>query len=345
MAADVLPIKAILEEELEQNFRVSIDDISAKPDNKKNYEIHVFPPPVKVKLKRVHKRYEVIERPIPNGFSLEIEKADRDRYRLIHTVQQGVDLSDATRSRLTAEDLTAGRRRQEFAPITLVAEVARYLNKSPLTVESLLYQTKESVSGILAAINEFNELLYNWIIPRLFVALYDVQEFERKEEYEVELVKEPPKGFYEVRADPKLVSERTEALTKDTNMAGKSFHLDRYCFDSAPEKTAFWKLLHEKRVQHIYFTGMLTHGQSDFFVQYIDPDSHTIRTYYPDFLIQETDGSYTILEVKADNQIEEPVVQAKKFFAQQMASASGMRYAILPSTAAQAERISSVFAQ
>ena len=337
--------KAILEEELEQNFRVSIDDISAKPDSKQTYEIHVMLPPVKVKLKRVRKRYEVQERLIPQGYSLETDKADRERYRLIHTMQDGVNLSDAARSHLTSEDLTATRKRQEFSAITLVAEVARYLNKSPLAVETLLQQTKEEVSGILAAINEFNELLYDWIIPRLFTALYDVQEFERKEEYEVELVKEPANGFYAVRADPSLVAEQADTMKSNALMAAKSFHLDRYCFDSGPERIVFWKLLNENRVKHIYFTGMLTHGQSDFFVQYIDPDSHTIRTYYPDFLVEETDGSFTILEVKADNQIDEPVVQAKKFFAQQMASASGMRYAILPSTDAQAGRITSVFAQ
>ena len=147
-----------------------------------------------------------------------------------------------------------------------------------------------------------------------------------------------------MRADPSLVATPSEADTHGTLLREKSFHLDNYCFDSTSEQTAFWKLLHEKRVHRIYFTGMLTHGQSDFFVQYIDPDSHTIRTYYPDFLIQETDGSYTILEVKADNQIDVPVVQAKKQFAQQMATASGMRYAILPSTEADAGRVHAVFA-
>ncbi len=333
-----------MEEELEQNFRVSIDDISAKPDKKQLYEIRVVPPPVSVKLKRVRKRYEVIERPIAKGFSLEIEKADRERYKLIHTEQQGVDLADAARSRLKEEDLTANRKRQEFTTITLVAELARYLNKSPLAVEDILHTTAEGVPGILAAVNEFNELLYDWIVPRLFTALYDVQEFTRNEEYEVELVKTPPQGFYQMRGDPALVATPSEADTRGTLLREKSFHLDNYCFDSMSEQTAFWKLLHEKRVHRIYFTGVLTHGQSDFFVQYIDPDSHTIRTYYPDFLIQETDGSYTILEVKADNQIDAPVIQAKKQFAQQMATASGMRYAILPSTQADAGNIASVFA-
>ena len=336
--------KAILEEELEQNFRVSIDDISAKPDKKQVYEIRVVAPSVTVKLKRVRKRYEVVERAVPKGYTLEIEKADRDRYRLIHTIQEGVNLADAARSRLTEEDLTATRQRQEFTPIMLVAEVARYLNKSPLAVEAVLEQTAEGVAGILTAINEFNELLYDWVVPRLFAALYDVQEFTRTEAYEVELVKAPAEGFYKMRADPALVAERDGTMEQNALLAEKTFHLDTYCFDSGSEQTAFWKLVLEKRVKHIYFTGMLTHGQSDFFVQYIDPDSHTIRTYYPDFLIQETDGSYTILEVKADNQIDIPVVQAKKHFAQQMAVASGMRYAILPSTQANVGNISSVFA-
>src|SRR3546814_17608824 len=75
---------------------------------------------------------------------------------------------------------------------------------------------------------------------------------------------------------------------------------------------------------------MLTHGQSDFFIQYIDPDSRTVRSYYPDFIFlrEEPDGSlkYVIVEVKADNKIEDAVVQAKKDFAQQNAVESGMEY-------------------
>ena len=39
-----------------------------------------------------------------------------------------------------------------------------------------------------------------------------------------------------------------------------------------------------------------------------------------------------IVEVKADNQIEDAVVQAKKDFAQQIAVASGMEYHVLKST-------------
>lgn len=74
---------------------------------------------------------------------------------------------------------------------------------------------------------------------------------------------------------------------------------------------------------------MLTHGQSDFYIEYIDPDSHSVRKYYPDFLFQKEDDSYVIVEVKGDNKIEDPVVQAKKQFAEQMATASQMTYKII----------------
>ncbi len=61
-----------------------------------------------------------------------------------------------------------------------------------------------------------------------------------------------------------------------------------------------------------YFTGMLTHGQSDFFIQHIDPDSRNVRRYYPDFIGQrkEADGSLKdlALEVKANDQVEDSVV-------------------------------------
>jgi hypothetical protein len=95
------------------------------------------------------------------------------------------------------------------------------------------------------------------------------------------------------------------------------------CYASQPshkfKNWLFWDLLREQRVKEIYFTGMLTHGQSDFFIRYIDPDSRTVRSYHPDFIFQreEPDGGlkYVIVEVKADNQIEDAVVQAKKDFA------------------------------
>ena len=87
---------------------------------------------------------------------------------------------------------------------------------------------------------------------------------------------------------------------------------------------------------------MLTHGQSDFYIQYIDPESHTVRSYYPDFLFQKEDGTYVIVEVKADFQVDDPVVLAKKEFAEQIAAASGMTYSVIKGSDANEHNYSSL---
>lgn len=39
-------------------------------------------------------------------------------------------------------------------------------------------------------------------------------------------------------------------------------------------------------------------------MSYIDPDTHTLRNYYPDFLIKDKNGTYRIEEIKADYMID-----------------------------------------
>ena len=332
-----------LNDELQQNFRISAEELQKTASDKERVEIRVVEPLVKIKLVRVRKQYEMREKELVPGQSLGLDRADKEawntmieKYRLIETQQDGLTAADAARaSGSRTFDLTSRREKRTFSRMTLVAEVSRYLNRSPLQIEDLLDSTKEGVDELVAMANEFNELLYDEIIPRLFRQLYDLDESQQTEEHEVDLIKTPTNGYYEVTAAKDKIVRMGESRIKDDERA-KSFHLDTYCFDSGSESQLFWDLLHEQRVKKIYFTGMLTHGQSDFFIQYIDPDSHTVRSYYPDFIFQreEPDGSfkYVIVEVKANSQIEDAVVQAKKEFAQQIAVASGMEYQIIKST-------------
>lgn len=332
-----------LNDELQQNFRISADELQKTGKDKERVEVRVVEPPVKIKLARVRKLYQMREKQpapgqelMPEWFIREKWNELIEKYRLIETQQDGLTAADAARaSGSRTFDLTARREKRTFSPMTLVAEVSRYLNRDPLEIEELLDATKEGIGGLMAITNEFNELLYDEIIPRLFRLLFDLDEYEKKDEYEVDLIKMPPNGYYEVSAAKDKIVRMHDAQIKDEERA-KSFHLDTYCFDSGSENWLFWDLLREQRVKKVYFTGMLTHGQSDFFIQYIDPDSRTVRSYYPDFIFQreEPDGSlkYVIVEVKADNQIEDAVVRAKKDFAQQIAVASGMEYRIMKST-------------
>lgn len=337
----------ILNDELQQNFRISADDLQNVASDKERVQIRVVEPPVKIELVRVRKQYTVREKTLATGASLELNRSDTEawaelveRYRLIETQQEGLTTADAARAASSRSfDLTQRREKHVFSRLTLVAEIARYLNLSPSDIEDLLDATKEGTDELVEIVNEFNEILYDEIIPRLFKLLFDLDETQKTEEHEVELIKVPPSGYYEVTAAKDKIVRSTDANEAEI---GKSFHLDTYCFDSNPERTLFWDLLREQRVKKIYFTGMLTHGQSDFFIQYIDPDSRTVRSYYPDlvFVREESDGSekYVIVEVKGDHQIDDAVVQAKKDFAQQIAVASGMEYRIIKSSDADERR-------
>lgn len=64
---------------------------------------------------------------------------------------------------------------------------------------------------------------------------------------------------------------------------------------------------------------------------FIDPESNTLRSYYPDFLAQKKDGTYIIIEIKGENMIDDAVVQAKARSAAELAAANAMTYEMIPS--------------
>ena len=336
----------ILNDELQQNFRISSDDLQKVANDKERIQIRVVEPLVKIKLVRVRKQYMMRKKILERGASLGLNRDDREvwiklteRYRLVETQQEGLTDANAGRGDSRSFDITHRREKRTFSRLTLVAEIARYLNLSPLEIEDILDSTREGTKELVTIVNEYNEVIYDEIIPRLFKLLFDLDDTQQTEVHEVELIKLPQDGYYEVTAAKDKIVRRTDVKG---DIIHKSFHLDTYCFDSNPEQTLFWDLLREQRVTKVYFTGMLTHGQSEFFIQYIDPDSHTVRSYYPDFVFMRTEpnGSekYVIVEVKGDHQIDDAVVQAKKDFAQQIAVASGMEYEIIKSTDADEHR-------
>lgn len=89
------------------------------------------------------------------------------------------------------------------------------------------------------------------------------------------------------------------------------------------------------------------HGQSDFFNQYIDSYSHAVLSYYCDFIFlrDASNGSlkYVIVEVMAENQIDDRTVLAKAEFAGQLPFQSGFDYRIIKSSHADAIKFLSYF--
>ena len=174
-----------LNDELQQNFRISADELQKIGSDKERVEVRVVEPPVKIKLVRIRKQYQMREKqPVP-GQELMPERANREawntlieKYRLIETQQEGLTADAARASGSRTFDLTSRREKRTFSPMTLVAEVSRYLNLSPLVVEELLEATKDGIGELVAMTNEFNELLYDEIIPRLFRQLYDLHSID-----------------------------------------------------------------------------------------------------------------------------------------------------------------------
>ena len=58
--------------------------------------------------------------------------------------------------------------RRVWSSYTLVAEIARYFNESPLKIEPLFKDCEEGLEALSTKLNEFNELLYDKVIPVLF---------------------------------------------------------------------------------------------------------------------------------------------------------------------------------
>jgi len=64
----------ILEDELQQNFRVSCEEINKKKSEKQIYEVRLVPPPVKMKLKRKKRLYQLNKKEICDGVDFELDK-------------------------------------------------------------------------------------------------------------------------------------------------------------------------------------------------------------------------------------------------------------------------------
>jgi type III restriction enzyme len=317
----------ILNSELEQNFRINTNELQRAGDGKQDLSIKMMPPPVKIKMKRLRKQYNLKEKVLNSNVKFKFDEIIEDNYKLIHTVR--TDLSPYNLSNTSQEDISHLRDKREFSILTIVAEISRYLNISCLKIEKILKNSEEGIDGVLEIVNRYNDVLYDCIIPKLFKELYSIETEEKEEEIEVDLVNDPNKPI-EFSAKPDLtINYQSERIKDIPYILSKSFHLDTYCFDSAPEMKFFIDMLRNNQIDKIYFTGMLTHGQSNFYIHYIDPDSHTLRKYYPDFLIRSENGKWLIIEVKGDNKIDDPVVLAKKYYANQLADGDSMIYKII----------------
>ena len=77
---------------------------------------------------------------------------------------------------------------------------------------------------------------------------------------------------------------------------------------------------------------MLTHGQSEFYIHYIDQDTHALRSYYPDFLIELKTGEFCVVEIKGEHLLKDDNTLSKIESARHLFSIEHqMHYKVIPS--------------
>lgn len=312
-----------LDAELRNNYNMEINDLGRTSEKKKNtYKVRVLPPPRIIKMKRVWHEYSLIEKEYEEPVNFKLYEIDETKYQS-KMYEKGSIRLNMTAKETVIDDIEEQMRYSKFS---LVGEISRYMNLPCLKINHILEESVDGFDVIVDAVNRHNEILDDVIIPIVFHTLYEVKSEQKNEDVDVVLLKEPKDaGYYEFSAEDNLVIEKEHNNFTDAEIA-KSFHADTYCFDSKPEKECFLQYISNQNVKEVYFTGMFTSNQGDLFVQYYDPESKRIRKYYPDFLAKMADGSYQLIEVKADNRIEDEVVKAKAEAAEEMSVASGMRY-------------------
>lgn len=330
----------ILDAELNKNFHVTISDIGTekKKPTKQTYRVHLVKPK-KLILKRISHHYTLEKKPFASPISFGLSTLDLTKYQ--SRIYQKDSLGDERAAQVEVVDLGENT---PYTLYTLTGEIARYLNISCILVDNILHTALDGTDTIVELASKYNEIIYHVLIPQVFNALYSVSCETVVEEREVELLTMPEgKSFYEFSAEPSLVAESTDPQyqrsLRGITVADKSFHTDTYCFDSKPEKECFLQCIFSDRVKEVYFTGMFTSQYNGLAIQYIDPETSAIRSYYPDFITTLDDGTIQIIEVKGDNKIDDLIVRAKQEAAREMATASKMKYTMIPSSQIMTSRI------
>lgn len=311
----------ILDEELHKNFNVSMEDLKKgdQPD-RVECQVRVRLPGLKLPVRQVRHRYTLRERGYcePVGFGL--EELDWSRYEALIYEKQGLSQEMTVKM----QNADAYRQDKPYSAYTLTAAAARYLRQPCALVRRMLEESREGMETVLQAVNRYNRLLPEVIVPGLFHGLYLVEGEICSEPRELELLRQPEqREFYTFSARRDLVVRYDDPAVKPYR--DKSFHADTYCFDSVSEKELFWQYLTSKKVERVYFTGMFT-GQGDLGISYIHPETGKVALYYPDFVAWMKDGTCQLIEVKGDDKADDRVVQAKAEAARELARESRMEY-------------------
>lgn len=319
----------ILNDELHKNFNMDIGDLTNHVKHPRSrYQVRVLLPLRKVTLKQIRHEYSLNKKTYSESEPVNFGLVNADLSKYEPKVTGDGTIGNDMKGERT-EDAHNLLDNMKYSELSLTGEIARYLNISCVLAAKILQESADGIDLILKSVNRYNQVIYDIIIPVVFNALFEVRTTQKTEDKELVLLREPSNaGYYEFSARDDLVIKKDNDSGFTSEQLQKSFHADTYCFDSKPEKKCFEQYIVSDKVKEIYFTGMFTAGQGDFYIHYYDPESGRLRHYYPDFFAIMTDGTYRLIEVKGENMIDDTVIKAKIDSAREMAIASSVEYLI-----------------
>jgi len=308
----------ILDKELAKNFKVSIKEVNSAKSDKVQVFTRIVPPIRTIRLSEIKHHYELEILNNSGPIDYNSKTIDIEKYK--SRIYESNDLA----GKQVTKQKEIKIEQKIYSLYELVFEISRYLNINPLKIEKLVRDCVDGVEIILKLVNDYNAIIHDELIPRTFNYFYEDRYSTESISKEVELINSLGKNEFEFYVKPELlitVNEPSLSKYKD-----KSFHVDKYCFDSKPELEFFLQYIKNQSIKEVYFTGMFTGKSNGLTVQYIDPESYMVRNYYPDFIALHQDGHYEIIEVKGDNMIDNQVVEAKFYAALELAEDSNMDY-------------------
>ena len=78
---------------------------------------------------------------------------------------------------------------------------------------------KNDIKNVIELVSKYNQILYDWIIPKIVDFAYELEKTTKTEDKEVILLKEPEEEYYTFKAKPELVisnkDNKSEIIMKD----------------------------------------------------------------------------------------------------------------------------------
>jgi hypothetical protein len=144
----------ILQEELENNFRVNIKSLEPKNKTTKMVEIYPEEPMKKIKINRLTQSYEIYTKNPTEELNFDLDTLNLDKY------MEKVSTKIGMNEKLSSNEVEVKLQKQlVFSKIMIISEIARYLNVSCVKIQTLLEESADGLDKIISYVNKYNQIL------------------------------------------------------------------------------------------------------------------------------------------------------------------------------------------